>query len=424
MKNLTVKTCLYFCNMKKIGAKLPKFTEQPKNVRKPHLLSALLVTLCFLFSNHFFSQTKQLLKTVVIDAGHGGKDPGCHGEFEHEKHICLEMALKLGALIKEKYPDVKVVFTRDKDVFVELIERANIANRAKADLFICIHANAGSTVAYGTESYVLGLHRTEAQQKVAERENSIIALEDDKGAKYKEFDMSPDAIIAKQLQLAVYHKHSIRFADLLQHEFKKTGRYDRGVKQAGFLVLYKTTMPSVLIETGFLSNPTEEAFIGKPDGWEKMANAMFKAFEDYKNELEGKSVNATNDSGSTSTPEKEKPSEKPTNITTPRTSTENISSETDSTSVKDSTGLIFRVQIETSDKKVSLQVDRFKDLEIFEYVQDNKFKYCAGKFVNDLTGAKNYKNELIEKGYNHAFVVAFFNGERISIEKAIKLAEK
>ena len=431
MKKVPVKSCFYFCTMKKIGAKLPKFMERNKNVRMPQLLSVLLLSFIFFIPTHFFAQTKQVLKTVVIDAGHGGKDPGCHGDFEHEKHICLEMALKLGAQIKEKCPEVKVIYTRDKDVFVELVERANIANRAKADLFICIHANAGSTVAYGTESYVLGLHRTEAQQKVAERENSIIALEDDKGAKYKEFDMSPDAIIAKQLQLAVYHKHSIHFAELLQREFKKTGRYDRGVKQAGFLVLYKTTMPSVLIETGFLSNPTEEAFIGKPDGWEKMANAMFKAFEDYKNELEGKGV-VSNDSGSTTAPEKdkptEKPAEKPSNATntagTNKPQTETEKPKADSTIAKDSTGLIFRVQIETSDKRVSLNAERFKELEMFEYVQDNKYKYCAGKFVNDLAGAKNYKTELIEKGYNHAFVVAFFNGERISIEKAIKLAEK
>ena len=202
-----------------------------------------------------FSQTKnaekQLIRTVVIDAGHGGKDPGCHGSFAHEKVVCLAMALRLGELIKAKYPDVKVIFTRDKDVFVELYERANIANRANADLFICIHANAGSASAYGTETYVLGLHRTESQQKVAETENAIISLEDDKGAKYLDFDMSPDAIIGIQLQMSVNLDNSIRFAELLQKEFKRIGRYDRGVKQAGFLVLYKTTMPSVLIETGF-----------------------------------------------------------------------------------------------------------------------------------------------------------------------------
>jgi N-acetylmuramoyl-L-alanine amidase len=403
--------------MEEIGAKLPKFSVRMKNEKQEKIFAQLVFVFFSMFTLSVFSQSgkaeKQLIKTVVIDAGHGGKDPGCHGNFAHEKVVCLEMALKLGTLIKTKYPDVKVVYTRDKDVFVELIERANIANRNKADLFICIHANAGSAAAFGTETYVLGLHRTEAQQKVMERENSIIALEDDKGAKYKDFDMSPDAIIAKQLQGAVYLNHSIIFAENLQREFKKIGRYDRGVKQAGFLVLYKTTMPSVLIETGFLTNPTEEKFLGVKDGQDQMAHSMFRAFENYKNQLEGKTVVKE-------TQQDTNPIVIPTtnNTATPTNSSENQSV------TKDSTGLIFRVQIHTSDKKTSLSSSRFKGLEVLEYQQDNLYKYCAGVFQNDLQAAKNYKNELIENGFQNAFVVAFFNGERISIEKAIKLAEK
>ena len=403
--------------MEEIGAKLPKFSVRMKNEKQVKLFAQLLLVFFCVFTSTGFSQSgkaeKQLIKTVVIDAGHGGKDPGCHGNFAYEKVVCLEIALKLGALIKAKYPEVKVVYTRDKDVFVELIERANIANRNKADLFICIHANAGSAAAFGTETYVLGLHRTEAQQKVMERENSIIALEDDKGAKYKDFDMSPDAIIAKQLQGAVYLNHSIIFAENLQREFKKIGRYDRGVKQAGFLVLYKTTMPSVLIETGFLTNPTEEKFLGVKDGQDQMANSMFKAFENYKNQMEGKTVvkETTNNSTPESTP--------------PVTNTNNQTvNEVNQAVTKDSTGLIFRVQIHTSEKHTSLTSSRFKGMEIFEYQQDNLYKYCTGVFQNDLQAAKNHKNELIENGFQNAFVVAFFNGERISIEKAIKLAEK
>jgi N-acetylmuramoyl-L-alanine amidase len=405
--------------MEEIGAKLPKFSVRMKNEIQVKIFAQLVFVFFSMFTLSVFSQSgkaeKQLIKTVVIDAGHGGKDPGCHGNFAHEKVVCLEMALKLGAMIKEKHPDVKVVFTRDKDVFVELIERANIANRNKADLFICIHANAGSAAAFGTETYVLGLHRTEAQQKVMERENSIIALEDDKGAKYKDFDLSPDAIIAKQLQGAVYLNHSILFAENLQREFKKVGRYDRGVKQAGFLVLYKTTMPSVLIETGFLTNPTEEKFLGVKDGQEQMANSMFKAFENYKNQLEGRTVVKETQQD---TNQFVSPSPTTNNTATPTNSTENQSV------TKDSTGLIFRVQIHTSDRKTSLTSSRFKGLEMFEYQQDNLYKYCTGVFQNDLQAAKNYKHELIENGFQNAFVVAFFNGERISIEKAIKLAEK
>lgn len=396
--------------MRYFAAKLPKFSGLSINEYKTLLLNIILFLTFNFSSKSCFSQIKsdnQLLKTIVIDAGHGGKDPGCHGSFSHEKHVCLAIALRLGELIKNKYPNINVVYTRNTDVFVELIERANIANRAKADLFICIHANAGSNVAYGTETYVLGLHRTEAQQRVAERENSIIALEDDKGAKYKDFDMSPDAIIAKQLQLSVFLDHSIRFATNLQKEFKRIGRYDRGVKQAGFLVLYKTTMPSVLIETGFLTNPNEENFLGKNEGQEKMANSMFIAFENYKNQLEGKVLISDDSNLNSSTDSNKRPKE---DEKLPIT--------------KDTTGLVFRIQIETSEKKLASNSARFKGLEIFEYQENKLFKYCTGIFHNDLKAAKDYKIELIEKGFNNAFVVAFLNGERISIEKAIKLAEK
>ena len=380
-------------------AKLPILREYKKN----DFLLKLLVFLIAVFTCSILSPLhSQQIKTVVIDAGHGGKDPGCHGNFAFEKEVCLSMALKLGSLIKAKYPEIKIIYTRDKDVFVELIERANIANRAKADLFICIHANAEQTkVAYGTETYVLGLHRTEAQQRVAERENSIIALEDDKGAKYKEIDLSTDAIIIRQLQLKVFLDHSILFAEKLQKEFKKFGRYDRGVKQAGFLVLYKTTMPSVLIETGFLTNSNEEKFLGNTTGQSNMAALMFNAFENYRNQIENKIA--------------DKIEEKDILLKEPVTSLKEIS--------KDSSGLVFRVQVETWDQRRDNSYSLFKGYEVFEYEQDNLFKYCIGNFSN-YQMAKNNKIDLIKKGFQNAFLVAFLNGERISIEKAIKLAEK
>ena len=380
-------------------AKLPILREYKKN----DFLLKLLVFLIAVFTCSILSPLhSQQIKTVVIDAGHGGKDPGCHGNFAFEKEVCLSMALKLGALIKEKFPEIKIIYTREKDVFVELIERANIANRAKADLFICIHANANaSEAAFGTETYVLGLHRTEAQQKVAERENSIIALEDDKGAKYKEIDLSTDAIIVRQLQLKVFLDHSILFAEKLQKEFKKFGRYDRGVKQAGFLVLYKTTMPSVLIETGFLTNSNEEKFLGNTTGQSNMAVLMFNAFENYRNQIENKIA--------------DKIEEKDILLKEPVTSLKEIS--------KDSSGLVFRVQVETWDQRRDNSYSLFKGYEVFEYEQDNLFKYCIGNFSN-YQMAKNNKIDLIKKGFQNAFLVAFLNGERISIEKAIKLAEK
>jgi N-acetylmuramoyl-L-alanine amidase len=350
-----------------------------------------------------FAQQDQMamIKTVVIDAGHGGKDPGCHGKSALEKQVCLSMALKLGAAIKTKYPSINVIYTRDKDVFVELDDRAKIANKSKADLFICIHANSAAEAAFGTETYVLGLHRTEAQKQIAERENSAIYLEDDKGAKYKDFDLSPDAIIARQLQLSVFLDQSINFASKLQAEFKKIGRSDRGVRQAGFLVLYKTTMPSVLIETGFLTNHEEEKFLNDTTSQRKMANSMFTAFEKYKNEIEGV-------------------------VTKSNSKTEQIleNNSSEVSSIEKNNLIIFKVQIETSDTKVQTNNSKFMGLDVSEYQQNNLYKYTVGSFENDFDAANNFKNLMREKGFQHAFVVAFMNGERINLEKAIKLAEK
>lgn len=388
---------------------MQRITKLSKFARISLLELGYLFMLCVWVSSSAYGQSNSgnsQLKTVVIDAGHGGKDPGCHGGYSHEKDVCLSMALKLGKLIKEKYPKINVKYTRETDVFIELIERANIANRANADLFICIHANAGSNVAYGTETYVLGLHRTESQKKVMERENSIISLEDDKGAKYKDFDLTPDAMIAIQLQQNVNLNNAIKFASALQKEFKSIGRYDRGVKQAGFLVLYKTSMPSVLIETGFLTNPNEESFIGKTDGQDKMAKAMFEAFVKYKKDFEGK--DAEGHSGGTETVHVED------NKTPEEKIPDNVPSQE----------LFFSVQIVSSNEALDPSSAKFKGEKVYEYVQDKMFKYYTGIFMKDLEAAKKHKVAMQEKGFSSAFVVAFYQGERISIEKAIKLAEK
>lgn len=377
--------------------------KNKKSVIKLFFASIPFVLLAFKSTSNKQETLNSAIKTVVIDAGHGGKDPGCHGAASNEKSVCLSIALKLGNAIKAKYPGIKVIYTRDKDVFVELDERAKIANRAKADLFICIHANSASPAAFGTETFVLGLHRTESQAKIADRENSTIYLEADKGEKYKDFDLSPDAIIARQLQLSVFLDQSILFASILQQEFKKLGRYDRGVKQAGFLVLYKTTMPSVLIETGFLTNPGEEKFLGENDGQIRMANAMFSAFEKYKFSLEGV-TSVTN---------------KPIVEEVPEAPKQNLPSTVEPTKEL----ITFRIQIETSEVKLANNAARFKGFEVMEYQQDGFFKYTTGQFENDFKAANAYKNELRQKGFPNAFVVAFQNGERINLEKAIKLAE-
>ncbi len=397
--------------------KLPILPMYKGNVMR----SFLFVLLVFYGFNPYYSQKS--IETIVIDAGHGGKDPGCHGKFSKEKHVCLSMALKLGALIEKKHPELKVIYTRETDVFVELGERANIANRAKADLFICIHANAASPAAYGTETYVLGLHRSESQQKVASRENSIIELEEDGGAQYKNFDLSPDAIIAKRLQLSVFLDHAIMFAQYLQAEFKKLGRRDRGVKQAGFMVLYRTTMPSVLIETGFLTNPSEEGFIGKEAGQDKMANAMLVAFEKYKRSIEGNDAPSSTESQNIS---EDKPEEATQEVTKLKEEPQNTAFiEKVNESLENNTGLIFRVQILSLNAKISNDSPRLKGEEnTYEYKQGGLYKYCTKGFGKNLKSAVKYKVQMREKGFKGAFVVAFLDGERIGIEKAIKLVEK
>ena len=379
-----------------------------------HLFSIIMFISLLSFSG--FGQRKNdksSIKTICIDAGHGGKDPGCHGSSANEKTVCLQIALQLGAKIKETYPSINVIYTRDTDVFVELDDRAKIANRNNADLFICIHANSASPAAYGTETFVLGLHRAESQQKIADRENSTIYLEDDKGAKYKDFDMSPDAIIARQLQLSIFLDHSINFASKLQTEFKQIGRFNRGVKQAGFLVLYKTTMPSVLIETGFLTNPSDEIFLKNPDTQNKLANAMFEAFKKYKAELEGVDVlkNDTKQNQINSTKNTDENKEPQSTIPDPLNPTKK-------------SVIIFKVQLETSDKKVSLNSQKYAGIKVEEEKEGTTYKYVTGNFEEELTAANTLKNEMRKKGFSNAFVYATENGIRIPLEEGISKIKK
>lgn len=347
------------------------------------------------------------IKTVVIDAGHGGKDPGTHGALTNEKTVVLSIALKLGDYLKSKFPEIDVIYTRDKDVFVELAERAKIANSNNADLFISIHANSATPAAYGTETFVLGLHRTKSQEDVAKRENSTIFFEEDNGAKYSGFDLSPDAIIARQIQLSVFLNQSISLASRIQNHFTSIGRNDRGVKQAGFLVLYKTTMPSMLVEVGFLTNPAEEKFLHSEKGQIKMANSIFKAFQEYKAELEGVNVLVENGRGYESAL-----------VEAAIVDAEPIIEEKEAKDV-----IYFKVQVETSRSKLDPNHDRFKNINVQEYKENDLFKYTSGVFKNDLEAASNYKNQMRELGFEHAFVVAFMNDKRIPIDQAIRLVK-
>ncbi len=228
------------------------------------------------------------IRTVVIDAGHGGHDSGCLGSSTKEKNIALTVALKLGSLIEERFPDVKVIYTRKTDVFIPLHERAEIANKNKADLFICIHCNSGGKAAYGVETYVMGLHKTEDNLNVAKRENSSILLEEDYKKQYEGFDPnSPEANIIFSLYQNQFMNQSLSFASRVQNQVEEfAGRYNRGVKQAGFLVLYRTAMPSVLVETGFLTNDQEEKYLLTDKGQTIVANCIFRAFKEYKLDMD------------------------------------------------------------------------------------------------------------------------------------------
>jgi N-acetylmuramoyl-L-alanine amidase len=257
-------------------------------VRNIVTISILALVLLLFSSSKTEYRKAYKLRTVVIDAGHGGKDIGCNGKASHEADVALQLALQVGALIEKNIPDVKVVYTRKDDTFVELIDRAGIANKNNADLFISIHLNAGPPSAFGTETYTMGLHTTNGNLAVAKRENAVILQEDDYKEKYGGFDPnSPQSHIMFALHQSAYIDNSLRFAQKVENEFKtRVGRTSRGVKQAGFLVLWKSYMPSVLIEAGFLTNPAEEKFLNDKTGQTYMASGIYRAFKEYKQEME------------------------------------------------------------------------------------------------------------------------------------------
>jgi N-acetylmuramoyl-L-alanine amidase len=237
----------------------------------------------------FSFQKNFKLRTVVIDAGHGGKDPGTLGKFTREKDIVLKIALKTGNYIEQNLSGVKVLYTRENDRYVDFQARADVANKNKADLFISIHANSivGAN-AFGTETFIMGLHKDNSNFEVAKRENSVILMDENYKEKYEGFDPnSPESYILFSLNQSAYQQNSLKFAQKVEDQFKnRVGRSSRGVKQAGFLVLWMTTTPSVLIETGFLSNSKEEAFLATDEGQNLMASGIYRAFKDYKTEIE------------------------------------------------------------------------------------------------------------------------------------------
>lgn len=248
---------------------------------------AVFIILCSFNSLEPHGQYK--VKTVVIDAGHGGHDPGTHGKLSKEKAVALKVALELGNTIKKYLPDVKVIYTRTSDKYITLYDRALVANKNHADLFISIHCNAVSNPAiHGTETYTMGSDKSQDNLDVAKRENSVILAEEDREENYEGFDPnSPMAHILLANYQSAYIENSLRFAHYIENQFEqRVNRKSRGVKQAPFLVLWKTTMPSVLVEIGYLTNPTEEKYLMNKQNQEFIASGIFRAFRDYKQEIE------------------------------------------------------------------------------------------------------------------------------------------
>lgn len=282
------------------------------------LITSILLVTSFVLSK---KGKAGAIRTIVIDPGHGGKDPGCNGVTHKEKDVSLAVALRLGKLIEENYKDVKVIYTRTTDIFVELEDRAQIANKAKADLFISIHCNAAGKPVYvkdpktgkkrkktfknkkgklvvvekpnpepfGTETYVMGLKNEEGKMKVATRENSAIFLEDDYEKKYEGFDPdSPESYIIMSNYTSAYVIQSANLAVKIQEEYtKKAGRIDKGVHRQSIWVLWRTAMPSILTEIGYLTNPLEEQFLGSKEGQDYLAKSIFRGFRKYKDDIEG-----------------------------------------------------------------------------------------------------------------------------------------
>lgn len=263
-----------------------------KRPKVKNILIISVLTISFLLSGFISTGPKApefKLKRIVIDAGHGGKDPGTVGSMSKEKDIALKVALQVGQYIQENLPEVEVIYTRKTDTFIELKERSNIANRNKADLFISIHCNAApSRAANGTETFVMGTKNFEANFDIVKRENSVILLEENFEEQYEGFDpSSPESYMMFNLMQKAFLSNSLSLASKVEEDFStRVNRYSRGVKQAPLYVLWTTSMPSVLIELGFLSNANEEKYLNTKDGQTYLSSAIYRSVKAYKEEIE------------------------------------------------------------------------------------------------------------------------------------------
>jgi len=369
------------------------------------MIKKFLIILILL--NILLVQSQTTKFKVVLDAGHGGKDYGAvyHGNIE--KNIALKTVLRVGAIL-EKDPQIDVIYTRKSDVFIELQQRANIANKSKGSIFVSIHCNANKNQsASGNETYVMGITRNTSNLEVAKMENEVVTLESDYKIKYDGFDPnSLESVIGISILQEEHLDQSIELAGRMQQFFtKKTNNKNRGVKQAGFLVLRQITMPRVLIEMGFVSNKAEGAFLNSEQGQEKLAEAIAGSILDYKNEFFNQTKEPViKDIDKTLKIEKKVIQKEELK------DVENITNK----------GIVFKVQISASTKKITTRPSNFKGLKNISIEQSGKlYKYFYGS-EKSYDESKKRLEEAKQKGYNSAFVVAYKDGIKISISDAIK----
>ncbi len=379
-----------------------------KNV-KLHTINIYSIKLFFIFlvltiSAVYGSAEEDPKKwVIVIDPGHGGRDSGAQGAISYEKNIALAIALKTGEYLEQNLSNVKVLYTRKNDTFVELQDRATFANRNNADLFISIHANWAKTKSIrGTETFIMGLAKDEQNLEVAMKENEVIMLENDYSTKYEGFDpKSPESYIMFTLMQNIYQEQSTSLASKIQAEYKeKIKRIDRGVKQAGFWVLFMTTMPSVLTETGFITSPEEEKFLNSKQGQDYIASSIFRACREYVNELDNKS--------GISAVKEQKTDTNPSTI---------------KTASPVSTEIHYMVQVAASSSRTEVKPENFQGLtDVIEINSADRFKYASGRFA-EYNDAVKYRKKIAEI-YPDAFVIAVKENKILPLQQALEQKKK
>jgi N-acetylmuramoyl-L-alanine amidase len=390
----------------------------------------LVILLPIVFYSFYTTDDFEKTYVVVLDAGHGGKDPGNLGTGrmkKTEKDVTLDVVLQLGKMIEHNHSDVKVVYTRNGDTFPTLKDRVSLANKSKADVFISVHCNANANAsAYGSESFVMGLHKTEESLATAMKENASIFLEDNKGQDYDGFDPNnPDTYIALSLRENVFLEQSADLAKNVQDLFRaKLGRKDRGVKQAGYYVISFTNMPSILIELGFLTNAQEEDYLQGANGKAQLSKSIYQAFAAYKNATQVDLSGGEIEIGAVMEPIELNVTEKNTES---NVITEMIESAQSDEIIwregVDESGICFKVQFLSSPKLLKVNAPELKKFSRTEYyIYNAEYRYTVGKTMS-FEEAKANMRKVQALGFKDAFIVAFENGKRIDLKDAIKRAK-